>query len=196
MPFKNQHPLYSVWMNMKDRCRNPNFRQWSAYGGRGINVCDRWKNDFKAFVEDMGPRPEGYSLDRINNDGNYEPGNCRWASRKEQQRNQRRAVYVEIEGARYRAVDLAAKASVKTDTILERAARGLSLEQVVSPIKSHDVSGFALGRKIAGAMKRSQTHCRRGHEFTVENTILIPKDNARGCRKCRTKAGKLDPVIR
>lgn len=196
MPFKNPHPLYNTWMSMKDRCRNPNNRQWNDYGGRGITVCDRWKTNFHAFVEDMGPRPVGYSLDRIDNDGNYEPGNCRWASRQEQQLNQRRAVYVVVEGKKHRAIALARIAGVKTDTIIERAQRGLTLKEVISAERLSDLSGLALGGAVSGAKRRAWTHCRRGHEYTPENTEYIPKYNARRCRKCRTAAGRLDPIVR
>jgi hypothetical protein len=76
---------------MLERCRNPNHPQWKNYGGRGITVCDRWKRDYLAFEADMGVRPQPFlSIDRINNDGNYEPGNCRWATQSQQNSNQRR----------------------------------------------------------------------------------------------------------
>lgn len=76
---------------MKARCHRPSDPRFSYYGGRGISVCDRWREDFAAFFADMGPRPSSkHSIDRINNDGNYEPGNCRWATQKEQMNNTRR----------------------------------------------------------------------------------------------------------
>jgi hypothetical protein len=74
---------------MLDRCRNENNKNYKNYGGRGISVCERWYS-FENFYADMGDRPENLSIDRINNDGNYEPGNCRWATHKEQMNNTRR----------------------------------------------------------------------------------------------------------
>lgn len=80
---------YSIWSSMKKRCINPRSNNFKYYGGRGIKVCDVWFTSFAAFLRDMGRAPVGHSIDRIDNDGNYEPGNCRWATSKTQRLNQR-----------------------------------------------------------------------------------------------------------
>jgi len=85
-----QTALYRAWAGMKNRCLNPNYHAYRHYGGRGISVCDEWLNSFDAFATEVGPHPgKGYSLDRINVDGNYEPGNVRWATAAEQANNRR-----------------------------------------------------------------------------------------------------------
>jgi hypothetical protein len=82
--------IYRIWTNMKTRCFNPRHRSYADYGGRGITVCDRWRESFSAFYADMGDPPNRfYSLDRIDNNGNYEPDNCRWATPLMQTHNQR-----------------------------------------------------------------------------------------------------------
>lgn len=82
-------PEHRSWAHMKERCYSPTCDDYPAYGGRGITVCDRWRDSFEAFYADMGPRPAGTSIDRIDNDGNYEQGNCRWADKWTQAGNKR-----------------------------------------------------------------------------------------------------------
>ena len=88
------HPLYATWYAMNYRCHNPKAYGYKDYGGRGITVCDRWRNDLNAFAEDMGERPKGLTIDRIDNDKGYSPDNCRWATWKQQGNNKRSSLEV------------------------------------------------------------------------------------------------------
>ena len=94
---KGRDRIYSIWVAMRQRCNDCNDRQFSDYGGRGIKVCEEW-NDFSEFLSDMGERPEGMQLDRIDNDGNYCKQNCRWANRIQQANNRRSTRFHLING--------------------------------------------------------------------------------------------------
>lgn len=128
-----KHSLYLTWSSCRSRCGNPNVRQYANYGGRGISVCERW-SDFENFVADMGPRPKGFTLERIDNDGNYEPSNCRWASRQDQNNNRRSNRIVEFRGERMslgNAVQLSG-ATASYGSIKSRLRRGWSLEDALA----------------------------------------------------------------
>ena len=105
---------------------------YADYGGRGIMVCDRWRTSFEAFYADMGPRPSPqHSLDRIDNDGNYEPGNCRWATRKEQQRNRRQCHIIEAFGDRCTVTEWAERMGVDPRILFYRIKR-MSIEDALT----------------------------------------------------------------
>jgi hypothetical protein len=115
----NDKRLYWVWCDMRQRCTNPKHRGFKNYGGRGIAHCSRW-TAFANFVSDMGPRPDGGMLERINIDGNYEPGNCRWATRAEQNSNRRNCIYVEFHGERMTLKEASRRAGLKYRRVHKR----------------------------------------------------------------------------
>jgi len=112
-------PTYHSWASMLVRCTNPNRHTWKHYGGRGIQVCDRWL-EFENFLVDMGERPDGTTLDRKDNDGNYEPTNCRWADTTTQARNSKQVVWVEIDGVNKRLVEWCEELGRSINTVRDR----------------------------------------------------------------------------
>ena len=125
-------PTYQCWQDMKQRCYNPKHKQFPNYGGRGIVVCERWRMSFRYFLEDMGDKPRGMSLDRTDNDGNYAPDNCRWASPAQQRANQRRNVKIYFNGEALTVTDWARRLGRAPDTLRARIANGWPLEMVFS----------------------------------------------------------------
>lgn len=122
---------YVTWQAIKARCYSPCQPRYPQYGGRGITMCDRWRNDYSAFLQDMGLRPSGaYSIDRIDTNGNYEPGNCRWATRREQARNKRDTRFVEYRGIIMRLIDVYEQfgSEIKYCTFAARLAHGWPIE--------------------------------------------------------------------
>lgn len=127
-------PEYKTWDSMKERCNNPNSSQYLNYGGRGIRVCDSWYNSFEAFYRDMGPRPsDKHSIDRRDNDGHYDPGNCRWALMEVQANNKRNNVNYEFNGSRMSLSKIARETGIPQQTLYSRINRmGLTIEEAVS----------------------------------------------------------------
>jgi hypothetical protein len=125
MTFKARHgladtPIHKTWVQMRGRCLNKNSPDYPYYGGRGISVCERW-NIFENFYADMGEKPSPKStIDRIDVNGNYEPGNCRWASRAMQSKNTRRCRFIEFNGQRMIIADWARQLGIGHQTLRER----------------------------------------------------------------------------
>jgi hypothetical protein len=114
---------------MIDRCSNPESDSYSNYGGRGIKVCDRWLNSFENFLADMGPKPgPEYSIDRKDNDRDYEPGNCRWATELEQQNNRRNNRWIQGFGRTQTLTQWSIELGIPRKTLSDRLGRGMSLE--------------------------------------------------------------------
>lgn len=118
---------YNIWRHMRGRCQNPRNAVWHRYGGRGIAVCERWLS-FENFIADMGPRPPDTSLDRIDNDGDYEPDNCRWATRTQQMNNTEKTVYVDGRPVR----EVAREVGMSPVLLWSRLRSGWSLERAVA----------------------------------------------------------------
>ena len=136
-------PIYGAWKNMIARCHNPKNRSYYNYGARGIRVCAQWHgvDGLRRFIAHMGPRPAGHTLDRIDNDGHYEPGNVRWASRTAQQGNTRRAHTITHEGHTRCAKAWARALSVPYSTFLhQRFNMKLTMEEICERASSRSSS--------------------------------------------------------
>lgn len=145
-------PEHRAWSSMKYRCTNPNAHNWADYGGRGIEVCDRWMASFESFYADMGPRPDGCSLDRIDNSKGYYPDNCRWANDKQQAHNRRGSRIVEYDGELVAVAELERRFGLNKGVILARLKMGWDIERAVSEPAldkkpSHMVFGESLTTK-------------------------------------------------
>lgn len=128
---------FRAWRQMRSRCYDSNMNGYENYGGRGISVCDRWIDSFENFLADMGRKPSPkHSLDRINNDGNYEPSNCRWASKLEQDNNRRTNRFLELNGKRMTLAQWARSLNINVVSLSSRLRKGWSVEKALTtPIR-------------------------------------------------------------
>lgn len=132
---------YESWTQMRQRCLNPNHHAWASYGGRGITICAAW-GSFEQFLTDMGERPVGTTLDRIDSNRGYEPGNCRWASNKEQQRNKRNNHLIEYEGERLPISVWAERTGIRAGRLWWRISHGWSVAAAfTTPVLTRHESG-------------------------------------------------------
>lgn len=126
--------IYTTWQSMRERCQNNMHRNYHRYGGRGITVCDEW-DDFLVFVADMGPRPPGTSLERIDNDGGYSPSNCKWATKVEQCNNRYNTTFVEYDGRKVAMTILAREHGLNPRLVRERLRLGWTITQALKGSK-------------------------------------------------------------
>lgn len=124
--------LFDVRRKMIARCYDSKDKSFHIYGGRGITVCKRWMADFNAFRADMGPRPKGATVERIDNDGPYSPENCKWATRTEQSRNTRRNKMISFSGKTLCLVEWAEQNGIKPNTLVRRFLAGWSIKQALT----------------------------------------------------------------
>jgi hypothetical protein len=122
---------YKCWISMKNRCENANYKDYRYYGGRGIKVCQEWITSFETFYNDLGPKPPKFTLERIENDGDYKKSNCKWASRLEQSNNTRLNHNITFKGETLSISRWAEKAKIDKHIILNRIRRGYPIEYVL-----------------------------------------------------------------
>jgi hypothetical protein len=180
----NQSVEYRLWAGMKQRCTNPSAPGWHNYGGRGIKVCQRWADSFEAFLEDMGRRPgEGYSIDRYpNQDGDYEPGNCRWATWKEQNRNKRDNRILEFGGKRRCVNEWAEVVGLPVSTLKKRLKNGWSVEAILTAPRKPDNRLIEFNGQIRSlkawaeetGIPSTTLRMRLKYGWSVEKTLTTP----------------------
>jgi hypothetical protein len=154
--------LYTLWMNMRARCVDSENPAYANYGGRGIKVCNRWQTSFEDFREDVGhPPTPNHSLDRYpNNDGDYEPGNVRWATGSQQARNTRQSVFIELNGERLNLAEVAERYGIAYDTLHNRIKDGgWTPEQAVGLVNPPKRGGYKWGqgkrRRFDGSIREA-----------------------------------------
>lgn len=152
--------VYQIWRGIKSRCLNPNVKQYQDYGGRGISVCERWMI-FDNFYADMGEPPAEMSIERINNDDGYHPGNCKWATRTEQGRNQRRNRIIAVDGVSMTMTEWGERVGLKPATIWLRIEKGWSERDAVLTPKLKQLPGMPRKTRL------------RDHAFAAEKGIPL-----------------------
>lgn len=159
MVFISKLPEYNVWKNMVDRCYNPQNKDYKYYGARGISVCDRWVNSVHNFVSDMNLRPSaGHSIDRINNDGNYEPSNCRWATIKEQNANKRKSRIVgKLKNCKLKSIGVSLHKDGKYQASISYNGKLLHIglfENELDAAEAYDISAIMIHGNLANLNSR------------------------------------------
>lgn len=190
---------YKTWVRMRKRCQNENSDSYKHYGGRGIEICQRW-NDYENFLADLGERPKGMTLDRINTNGNYEPSNCRWASWQTQQNNRRNNRILEHNGRRETAANWARILGINPASISWRLFRGWTVKEAFFGRPSRrgqnklDLTGKRFGRLIALSIQGSDRFgncrwlcaCDCGKEKVIlRQSLLSGRTQSCGCKNFR-----------
>jgi hypothetical protein len=179
---------------MRHRCLDPRHRSYARYGGRGIGICSRWlgPSGFRNFLADMGPRLAGMSLDRIDNDGNYEPGNCRWATRVQQQGNRRVTVWGEHNGERLRLTEISERTGVSWKKLRRRLVVRGPREKLFAQLGDERLSLMAIAERVG--MKYSVLKGRViDLGWPLDRALTAPVRKYRGPTCARRTATALPP---
>lgn len=123
---------YSIYRDMRTRCENPNYKEFHLYGGRGITVCERWKSGYENFLADMGERPDGLTLERVDVNKGYSPENCKWATKIEQANNKRNSAFLTLNGETMTVAQWATKLKMNASTLYYRRSKGYTAENILS----------------------------------------------------------------
>lgn len=174
---------YAAWGRMMTRCYNPNTHYYKDYGGRGILVCDRWR-EFQHFFSDLGPMPfPGAQLGRKDNDGPYSPDNCTWTSLKEQSRNKQNTRWITFQGVTKSLADWAEEYGIRRDTLRWRLERGWTLERIFTAARGGRDTGSAISRRMPQRPKKPPNERKPGH-------CVLTKKQVHSIRKALREGAK------
>lgn len=176
---QSKHALYATWVQILRRCSDPRVKNYANYGGRGISVCTRWRADFWSFVADMGARPTPkHSVERINNDGDYEPTNCRWATDAEQKLNTRRSRTITFKGKTLPVTEWARRLGIHPATLFWRLRNGVPVDEALTaPRRRGRVVGAAdlEAEMLKVGLTRAAYYTRRKAGMTHEQALKAPR---------------------
>jgi hypothetical protein len=184
-PQVGEYPTCASWLSMLARCLDPKHRSFKDYGARGIRVCERWLLSFTSFLQDMGPRPTGLTIERIDGNGHYEPGNCRWATPKEQGRNRRNNVLLTARGRTQTISAWAEELGVSANALELRFRAGWPQEKIVSVLV-----GWRPPKKYAtkfGAQDARRERLRREGRCTACGKDAAGRSRCQDCAAKRKK---------
>lgn len=170
---------YLAWGGLIGRCTNPRNPKYPRYGARGITVCERWRSDFVNFLADMGECPPALTIDRINNDGNYEPGNCRWATRKEQQNNRSACHYLTLNGETLTVTEWTVRLGICHNTILDRIEKDWPIERVLSSRRFNGTNA-RVGRRALTVGGETKSMSEWGRDTGLGLQTISNRINRRG----------------
>lgn len=166
-------PTYKTWQKMRERCNNPLAEQYQWYGAKGVIVCDRWQYSFENFLADMGERPADKTIDRIESTGNYEPSNCRWATKLEQIWNQAKTIKVDLNGEMIALTDACERLGLPISRVYSRMKlKGMTFSAARAPGHLRETKTVAKLREYADLRKEGKSHAHLSEYFGVSESGL------------------------